>query len=100
MWPFFLAEDNFFGPVSPNFIRPGRLSDSAVSDENHDITMDSTAFSMHFRRFVRSDSGIDLKTPTEVSFDEKTPTQTGLGNSMELTVQEANFSIFYACCQF
>ncbi|XP_009620239.1 uncharacterized protein [Nicotiana tomentosiformis] len=81
-------EDNFFGPVSPNFIRPGRLSDSAVSDENHDITMDSTAFSMHFRRFVRSDSGIDLKTPTEVSFDEKTPTQTGLGNSMELTMSK------------
>ncbi|XP_075079553.1 uncharacterized protein LOC107810186 isoform X1 [Nicotiana tabacum] len=81
-------EDNFFGPVSPNFIRPGRLSDSAVSDENHDITMDSTAFSMHFRRFVRSDSGIDLKTPTEVSFDEKTPTQTCLGNSMELTMSK------------
>nr|XP_016436826.1 PREDICTED: uncharacterized protein LOC107762943 isoform X2 [Nicotiana tabacum] len=77
-------EDNFFGPVSPNFIRPGRLSDSAVSDENHDITMDSTAFSMHFRRFVRSDSGIDLKTPTEVSFDEKTPTQTGLGDTSVL----------------
>ncbi|KAL3363644.1 hypothetical protein AABB24_012746 [Solanum stoloniferum] len=79
-------EDNFFGPVSPNFIRPGRLSDSAASDENHDITMDSTAFSMHFRRFVRSDSGIDLKTPTEVSFEEKTPTQTSQRSSMELTM--------------
>lgn len=79
-------EDNFFGPVSPNFIRPGRLSDSAASDENHDITMDSTAFSMHFRRFVRSDSGIDMKTPTEVSFEEKTPTQTSQRSSMELTM--------------
>ncbi|MCD7470466.1 hypothetical protein HAX54_010368 [Datura stramonium] len=79
-------EDNFFGPVSPNFIRPGRLSDSAASDENHDITMDSTAFSMHFRRFVRSDSGIDLKTPTEVSFEEKTPTQTSQRSCMELTM--------------
>lgn len=57
------AEDNFFGPVSANFIRPGRLSDSAASD---DLTMDSTAFSMHFRSLARSDSGGggDLKTPT------------------------------------
>jgi len=57
------AEDNFFGPVSANFIRPGRLSDSGASD---DITMDSTAFSMHFRSLARSDSGGggDLKTPT------------------------------------
>ncbi|XP_060191109.1 uncharacterized protein LOC132620450 isoform X2 [Lycium barbarum] len=85
-------EDNFFGPVSPNFIRPGRLSDSAASDENHDITMDSTAFSMHFRRFVRSDSGIDLKTPTEVSFEEKTPTQTSQRSSMELTMAKEPIS--------
>jgi hypothetical protein len=57
------AEDNFFGPVSSNFIRPGRLSDSGASD---DITMDSTAFSMHFQSLARSDSGGggDLKTPT------------------------------------
>ncbi|KAK4341783.1 hypothetical protein RND71_037599 [Anisodus tanguticus] len=86
------AKDNFFGPVSPNFIRPGRLSDSAASDENHDITMDSTAFSMHFRRFVRSDSGIDLKTPTEVSFEEKTPTQTSQRSSMELTMAKKPIS--------
>ncbi|XVF21190.1 hypothetical protein REPUB_Repub12eG0069100 [Reevesia pubescens] len=56
-------EDNFFGPVSANFIRPGRLSDSAASDDNHDITMDSTAFSIHFRSIVRSESG-DLNTST------------------------------------
>ncbi|KAK4369273.1 hypothetical protein RND71_013065 [Anisodus tanguticus] len=86
------AKDNFFGPISPNFIRAGRLSDSAASDENHDITMDSTAFSMHFRRFVRSDSGMDLKTPTEVSFEEKTPTQTSQRSSMELTMAKKPIS--------
>ncbi|XP_052178263.1 uncharacterized protein LOC127792022 isoform X2 [Diospyros lotus] len=84
-------EDIFFGPVSASFIRTGRMSDSVASDENHDITMDSTAFSMHFRSLARSDSE-DLKTPAGVhlSFDEKTPTQntipTNLGSSMVLTV--------------
>nr|GMC48509.1 uncharacterized protein LOC109188339 isoform X1 [Ipomoea batatas] len=79
-------DDHFFGPVSPNFIRPGRLSDSAASDDNHDITMDSTAFSMHFRSLARSELGVDLKTPTGIhlSFEEKTPTCTR-GNSMVLT---------------
>lgn len=82
------AEDDFFGPVSASFIRPGRLSDSAASDDKHDVTMDSTAFSMHFRSLARSDSGIGLKTPTGVrlSFEEKTPTHTTAGSSMELTV--------------
>lgn len=86
------AEDNFFGPVSSSFIKPGRLSDSAASDGNHDITLDSTAFSMHFRSLARSDSGVDLKTPTgvQLSFEEKTPTQStvpaNLGSSMALTV--------------
>lgn len=72
---FHFAEENFFGPVSSSFIRSGRLSDSAASDDNHDITMDSTAFSMHFRSLVRSESG-DLKTPTgkTFAFEEKTPT--------------------------
>ncbi|XP_057461184.1 uncharacterized protein LOC130751607 isoform X2 [Actinidia eriantha] len=84
-------ENIFFGPVSANFIRPGSLSDSAVSDENHDITMDSMTFSLHFRSLVKSDSGGDLKTPTGVhlSFEEKTPTQnalpTNVGSSMVLT---------------
>ncbi|KAK8694229.1 hypothetical protein V6N13_071785 [Hibiscus sabdariffa] len=69
-------EDNFFGPVSAEFIRPGRLSDSVASDDNHDITMDSTAFSMHFRSIARSESG-DLNTSTGVPLasDEKTPFQ-------------------------
>lgn len=85
-------EDNFFGPVSASFIQHGRFSDSAASDENHDITLDSTAFSMHFRSLARSDSGGDLKTPTGVhlSFEEKTPTQNtvpaNVGSSMVLTV--------------
>ncbi|KAK4594211.1 hypothetical protein RGQ29_018050 [Quercus rubra] len=67
-------EDNFFGPVSADFIRPERLLDSAASD---DITMDSTAFSMHFRSLARSDSGGDAKTPTAhcLDFEEKTPSQ-------------------------
>lgn len=84
---FYKAEDNFFGPVSANFIRPGRLSDSAASDENHDVTMDSTAFSMHFRSLARSESA-DLKTPTggQLFFEEKTPTDSNKGSSMVYTV--------------
>ncbi|KNA24468.1 hypothetical protein SOVF_015300 isoform B [Spinacia oleracea] len=70
-------EDIYFGPVSADFIRPGRLSDSAASDENHDVTMDSTAFSMHFRSLARSESGGEFKTPTEVrlAFGERTSGQ-------------------------
>ncbi|CAN1315897.1 hypothetical protein LINPERPRIM_LOCUS29870 [Linum perenne] len=34
--------DEFFGPVSANFIRPSRLSDSGASNDNHEVTMDST----------------------------------------------------------
>lgn len=84
-------EENFFGPVSTDFIKPRRLSDSAASDENHDVTMDSTAFSMHFRSLARSDSGGEFKTPTgtRLAFDERThgqiSTATGTGDSMVLT---------------
>ncbi|GLT51131.1 hypothetical protein SLA2020_245610 [Shorea laevis] len=83
-------EDNFFGPVSAGFIQPGQLSDSGASDDHHEVTMDSTAFSMHFRSLVRSESG-DLKTPTGVhlAFEEKTPSQiatpSDTGNIMVLT---------------
>lgn len=75
VFPF--AEDNFFGPVSASFIRPDQLSDSAASYDNYEDTMDTTAFSMHYRSLVRSDSGEEPKTPTAVSlaFEEKTPTQ-------------------------
>ncbi|OMO89665.1 hypothetical protein COLO4_19656 [Corchorus olitorius] len=77
-------EDNFFGPVSANFIRPGRLSDSAASDDHHDITMDSTAFSMHFRSIVRSELG-DLTTSTGVRLasEEKTPCQVTMPSDPE-----------------
>lgn len=70
-------EDDFHGPVSASFIRPDRLSDSGASDDNHDLTMDSTVFSLHYRSLARSDSG-DLKTPTRfgLQFGEKTPSQT------------------------
>ncbi|XP_057963172.1 uncharacterized protein LOC131154424 isoform X2 [Malania oleifera] len=82
-------EENFFGPVSASFIRPRQLSDSAMSDENHDITMDSTAFSMHFRSLARSDSAGDIKTPTRLTFEEKTPVQntasSNVGSFMVLT---------------
>ncbi|KAK6116318.1 hypothetical protein DH2020_049945 [Rehmannia glutinosa] len=82
-----VTEDNFFGPVSANFIRPGRLSDSAASDDNHDVTMDSTAFSMHYRSLARSESGVDLKTPTGgLFFEEKTPTDANIGSSMIFTL--------------
>lgn len=88
------AEDNFFGPVSASFIRPGCLSDSAASNDKHDVTMDSTAFSMHFRSLARSDSGVELKTPTGIrlSFEERTPTQTNGESSMELTVPKKPIS--------
>lgn len=52
--------------------------------------MDTTAFSMHYRSLVRSESG-ELMTPTSVRlvFEEKTPSQntgcTKSGNSMSLT---------------
>lgn len=84
-------EDNFFGPVSASFIRAGRLSDSGASDCNLDVTMDSTAFSMHYRSLVRSVSGEEFKTPTEVrvAAEEKTPsnitTPSAPGSSMVLT---------------
>ncbi|KAL9227037.1 hypothetical protein vseg_002780 [Gypsophila vaccaria] len=84
-------EDNFFGPVSAEFIRPGRLSDSAFSDDNHEVTMDSTAFSMNFRSLARSESEAEFKTPTgvRVPFGERTPSQTStaasLGDLMVLT---------------
>ncbi|KAL5798158.1 hypothetical protein ACOSQ2_002978 [Xanthoceras sorbifolium] len=92
-----IDEDNFFGPVSASFIRPGRLSDSAASDNNNDITMDSTAFSMHFRSLVMSESG-DQKTPTGISigFEEKTPSlvtnPSDSGNFMVLTKAKKHVS--------
>ncbi|KAF8081591.1 hypothetical protein N665_0876s0009 [Sinapis alba] len=85
-------EDNFFGPVSSHFINPGRLSDASISEEHHDITMDSTAFSMHFRSLATSESG-GLRTPTNthVPVEDKTPTQATLGSAMVLTYPKKLF---------
>lgn len=87
---FIQAGDDFFGPVSANFIRPGRFSDSAASDDNHDVTMDSTAFSMHYRSLAASESGLELKTPTkgQLFFEEKTPTNSNTGSSMVVTLDK------------
>lgn len=67
---FTFAEDNFFGPVSTSFIKSGMLSEAETSnDNNHDITLDSTAFSLHFQNVVPPDdrtanSAGSLRTPT------------------------------------
>lgn len=87
---YYFAEDNAFGPVYASLIRQGRLSDSPVSnDENHEITMDSTAFSLHFQRLLaKSDPGEDLKTPYmyPLSLEERTPShRTNSRSSMSLT---------------
>ncbi|KAL3849111.1 hypothetical protein ACJIZ3_010993 [Penstemon smallii] len=83
-----IDEDNFYGPVSADFIRPGRLSDSDAFVDNDDVTMDSTAFSMHYNSLARSESGVDLKTPTtgKLFFEEKTPTNGNTGSPMSFTL--------------
>ncbi|KAJ0230034.1 Uncharacterized protein HA466_0311290 [Hirschfeldia incana] len=90
-------EDSFFGPVSSHFINPGRLSDATISEENHDMTMDSTAFSMHFRSLAMSESG-DLRTPVSSHApveEDKTPTQvtsrSDTGSAMVLTYPKKLF---------
>ncbi|KAK7393779.1 hypothetical protein VNO78_22343 [Psophocarpus tetragonolobus] len=72
-------DDDFHGPVSAHFIRPERLSDSGVSD---DVTMDSTAFSLHYRSLARSDSG-DIKTR-----HFSTPNSHSQGSYMEFTKEK------------
>ncbi|CAN6194441.1 unnamed protein product [Urochloa humidicola] len=68
-----IDDDNFFGPVSTSFIQAGRPSDSGMSeDDNHDITMDSKTFSMHFRNIAPLDdctgnSAASLMTPDMAS---------------------------------
>ncbi|XP_047334422.1 uncharacterized protein LOC124938093 isoform X2 [Impatiens glandulifera] len=95
-------DDDFFGPVSASFIRPGRFSDSAASDDNHDRTMDSTAFSLHFRSLVRSDLG-EMTAPTtfQMSLDERTPIKnslsTTLGDSLTPTIVKSKVSDSSAC---
>lgn len=48
-------DDDFRGPVSARFIKREQLLDSA--GDYDDVTMDSTAFSLHYRSIARSDSG-------------------------------------------
>lgn len=66
-------DENFFGPVSASFIQTGRPSDSGMSeDDNHDITMDSRTFSLHFRNIAPPDdctanSAASLMTPNTAS---------------------------------
>ncbi|KAG9448508.1 hypothetical protein H6P81_008473 [Aristolochia fimbriata] len=74
-------EENFFGPVSTRFIRSGRLStESADSGNQQDVTLDSTAFSLHFRNLMPSSDRFSpsqhCHTPTKLppELDEKTPT--------------------------
>ncbi|KAL6603848.1 hypothetical protein ACP70R_044209 [Stipagrostis hirtigluma subsp. patula] len=77
-------DDNFFGPVSTSFIQSGRPSDSGISeDDNHDITLDSRTFSLHFRNVAPSDdctanSAASLMTPNPASTE----------SAMELIVSE------------
>ena len=64
------------------------MSDSVASDDHHDLTMDSTSFSMHFHSIAGSESGIDLKTPTrgQLFFEEKTPTNSNKESSLVFTL--------------
>lgn len=63
--------------MSAHFVRPDRLSDSGVLE---DITMDSTAFSLHYQSLAGSDSG-DIKTRQFVRLG----TPSSQGSYMELT---------------
>ncbi|RCV22435.1 hypothetical protein SETIT_4G220500v2 [Setaria italica] len=77
-------DDNFFGPVSTSFIQTGRPSDSGMSeDDNHDITMDSRTFSMHFRNIAPPD---DCTANSAASL--MTPNTESKGPLKELTVSD------------
>ncbi|KAF8658966.1 hypothetical protein HU200_058804 [Digitaria exilis] len=66
-------DESFFGPVSTSFIQIERPPDSGMSeDDNHDITMDSRTFSLHFRNIAPPDdctanSAASLMTPNMAS---------------------------------
>ncbi|EAZ37597.1 hypothetical protein OsJ_21929 [Oryza sativa Japonica Group] len=66
-------DEDFFGPVSRSFIQSGRPSDSGMSEDgNHDITLDSETFSMHYRNIAPPDdfsvnSVGSLRTPNSAS---------------------------------
>ncbi|XP_074561835.1 uncharacterized protein LOC141818186 [Curcuma longa] len=71
-------DDNFFGPVSTSFIRSVSLSETEMSDgNNHDITLDSTAFSLHFRNIAPADDRTtnsvgSTRTPTNAAVSDGT----------------------------
>ncbi|KAG6534219.1 hypothetical protein ZIOFF_008104 [Zingiber officinale] len=73
-----MSDDNFFGPVSTSFIRSVSLSETEMSDgNNHDITLDSTAFSLHFRNIAPADDGTtnsvgSARTPTNAAVSDGT----------------------------
>lgn len=75
---FTLSDDNFFGPVSTSFIRSVSLSETEMSDgNNHDITLDSTAFSLHFRNIAPADDRTtnsvgSTRTPTNAAVSDGT----------------------------
>lgn len=81
-------DEIFFGPVSANFIQTGRPSDSGMSeDDNHDITMDSRTFSLHFRNIAPPD---DCTANSAASL--MTPDVASKGLSKELTVSDPTSS--------
>lgn len=75
---FALSDDNFFGPVSTSFIRSVSVSETEISDgNNHDITLDSTAFSLHFRTIAPADDHTansvgSARTPTNAAVSDST----------------------------
>ncbi|KAF5190833.1 hypothetical protein FRX31_019579 [Thalictrum thalictroides] len=84
-------EDNYFGPVSTSFIRLSQQkSDSspAPSDFNHDLTLDSTAMSLHFQSLLHptstSTTPPNFHTPPTITPQPTTNTN-GSGSSMLLT---------------
>ncbi|WVZ79449.1 hypothetical protein U9M48_027025 [Paspalum notatum var. saurae] len=68
-----IGDEHFFGPVSASFLQTGRPSDSGMSEDgNHDITLDSRTFSLHFRNIAPPDdctanSAASLTTPNMAS---------------------------------
>ncbi|TVU08131.1 hypothetical protein EJB05_41519 [Eragrostis curvula] len=82
-------DENFFGVfgpvVSTRFIQTGRPSDSGMSeDDNHDITLDSRTFSMHYR--FRNVDPSDCTANSAASI--RTPDTASKGPLEELNVSE------------
>ncbi|KAI3939341.1 hypothetical protein MKW98_022209 [Papaver atlanticum] len=76
-------DDDFFGAVSSSFIRSG-LSDSAVSNDDDELTLDARTFTEQFRHLLPPNSEGNYKTPTRtpLTFDGKTtPTGSTIGTN-------------------